>query len=148
MNDIAIISPEGLDIAEAYLRNGSSAEKTAIALSIPLSEVTRHLNTREVKVFIDQVYFESGFRNRERMGNLMDEILAAKLEEMDETGLGSSKDILEIMKLAHDMKMKEMEMQIKMDAAKTPGLVVNQQNNYGGRNYNTLLERIMNAGSK
>jgi len=72
----------------------------------------------------------------------MDEIIAQKLEEMDDTGMGSSKDILEILKEAHSMKMKEMEMEIKLMGAKTPAIQVNNQTN---NNYNSLLDKILDA---
>jgi len=144
MNDITIISPEGLVIAEAYLANGSNSEKTAAVLGLPVEEVTRYMGKREVRAYIDQLYFESGFRNRDRFAAVMDEIISQKLEEMDDTGMGSSKDILEIMKEAHSMKMKEMDMEIKLMAAKTtaaPAIQVNNQTN----NYNSLLDKILEA---
>lgn len=147
MNEIVSISPEGLEIAQAYLQNKSDMKLTAEAMGLPLEEVHRYLEKREVRSYIDRIFSESGFRNRERMGAVMDEIIAQKLEEMDETGLGSGKDIIEILKMAHDMKMKEMEMQIKLMAAEkanAPAIQVNQQFNEGS-NYNSLLEKIINA---
>lgn len=144
MSDM-VISPEGLEIAEAYLKNNSDSEKTALVLGIPLAEVVRFMNKREVKTYIDQLYFESGFRNRDRFAAVMDEIIAHKLEELDESGMGSSKDILEIMKEAHGMKMKEMDMQIKLLAAEKSGGPAIQVNNQTNHNYNTLLEKIIGA---
>jgi hypothetical protein len=140
--NITAISPEGLEIAYAYLNNKSDTKLTATALGLPIEEVHRYMQKREVKAFVDSLYFESGFRNRERFAAVMDEIIASKLEEMDETGMGSSKDILEIMKEAHSMKMKEMDMEIKLLAAEKsggPAVQVNTQTN----NYNTLLDKIM-----
>lgn len=141
--ELTLISPEGLEIAQTYLQSNSSATATATALGLPVEEVNRYLDKREVKNFIDRIYFESGFRNRERFGAVMDEIIACKLEELDETGLGTSKDILEVMKIAHDMKMKEMEMALKVAAAEkadAPQIQVNQQ--FNGNNYNSLLEKL------
>lgn len=142
-NEITLISPEGLDIASAYLENKSDTKLTAAALGLPVEEVHRYLQKREVKAYIDNLYFESGFRNRDRMAAVMDEIIASKLEEMDDTGMGSQKDILEILKEAHSMKMKEMEMEIKLQAAKSPTIQVNNQTN---NNYNSLLDKIIEAG--
>lgn len=144
-NEVAVISPEGLTIAEAYLRNQSDINKTANALGMEVSMVESFLNKKEVVRYLDRIYYEGGFRNRDLMGDLMDEIIKQKLEEMRETGLASQKDIIEILKVAHDMKMKEMEMQMKMEASKTPSIQVNQQNNYGGENYNKLLEKLVGA---
>jgi len=138
------ISPEGLDIAHAYLECKSDARLAAEKLNLPLDEVARYLNKREVKQYVDQLYFESGFRNRDRMGAVMDEIIAAKLEELDETGMGSTHDIVDILEKFHKMKMKEMEMAIKMQQETAPHIQVNQQiNNTGGDNYNRLLEKLL-----
>jgi len=140
-NEIVSISPEGLEIACVYLENNSDTKLTAERLNLPVEEVHRYLQKREVKAYIDNLYFESGFRNRDRMAAVMDEIIAQKLEEMDDTGMGSSKDILEILKEAHAMKMKEMEMEIKRETARNSGgpAVAVQVNN----NYNELLGKIM-----
>jgi glutaredoxin len=139
------ICPEGLIIAEAYLSNKSNVKDTAHFLGMEVSLVEKQLNKGEVKRYLDRIYMESGFRNRDKMGDLMDEIIKQKLEEMRDTGLGSSRDIVDIMKIAHEMKMKELEMQMKLEASNVPSLVVNQQNNYGGDNYNKLLEKLVNG---
>lgn len=142
------ISPEGIKVAEAYLKCGQSVTDTANYMNLPVEVVEELLNKRETKAYIDRLYYESGFRNRERMGQLMDAIIAKKLEELEESGMGSSADILEILKLAHSMKMKEMELEIKYAAtlSKTPAVQINTQiNNAGGDKYNQLLERILEA---
>lgn len=144
MNEL-VICPEGLSIAEAYLANKSDVKLTASFLGLEVSVVESHLNKREVVRYLDRLYFEAGFRNRDLMGDLVDEIIKMKIEEMSETGLGSNKDIMEILKTAHDMKMKEMEMQIKLEASNTPSIQTNIQNNYGGDNYNKLLEKLTNV---
>ena len=145
MDEITVISPEGLEVAQSYLRNKQDVQLTAEAMNLPIEEVTKLLDKRETQRYIDRIYNESGFRNRERMGQVMDEIIAQKLEEMDETGLGSGKDIIEILKLSHDMKMKEMEMQIKLLAAEQGSGPAIQVNNNTQNNYNSLLEKITNA---
>ena len=142
-----ILSPEGLEIAQAYLRNGSDTEKTALALGLPSEEVHRYLQKREVRGYIDRLYNEAGFRNRDKMGEVWDAILATKLEEMNETGMGSNKDIVEIMEKMHKFKMDEMKMQMELLKAEkdgAPQIQVNTQNNYG-ENYNSLLDRIING---
>jgi hypothetical protein len=138
------LSPEGLAVVEAYIQNGQNLESTALALSLPKDEVHRLLNKEESRNYLNQIYYESGFRNRQKMGDLMDEIINAKLEEMVDTGMGSSKDIVEILQAAHSFKMKEMEMEIKMIAAQktsSPAIQINQQIN-GGNNYNALLDKL------
>lgn len=147
MDMIEKICPEGLEVATAYLEEGQDSMAVANKLNLPIEEVDRLLNKREVKVFIDRIFNESGFRNRHRMGELMDTIIAKKLEEMEDSGLGSGKDIVEIMTLAHKMKMDQIAMEIKLMEAKnkTPSVQINTQIN-GGDKYNELLEKILNAG--
>jgi hypothetical protein len=144
-----MICPEGLRVAEVYLEEGQDAIATADRLNLPIEEVDRLLNKRETKAYIDRIYNESGFRNRQKMGELMDTIIAQKLQEMDDTGLGSSKDIIEILSLAHKMKMDQMTMELKLLEAqnKGPAVQINTQiNQGGGEKYNQLLEKILNAG--
>jgi len=138
------ISPEGLEIAHAYLENKSDTLAAASALGLAPEEVERYLNKREVRSYIDRIFNESGFRNRDRMGGVWDEVLAAKLEEMDETGLGSSKDIVEIMERMHRFNMDQLAMQIKLAEIGQPAVQINTQiNNDGGSNYNKLLEKLI-----
>lgn len=142
--EITRISPEGLRVVEAYLAVGQDIKLAAQQLALPVEEVHRLLDKRETKAYLDRLYMEAGFRSRDRMGALMDEIINHKLEEMADTGMGSSKDILEILALAHKMRMDEMAMQIKLIEAgnKAPSVAV-QINNQGGTNYNSLLEKLM-----
>lgn len=145
-NEVIKISPEGLRAVEAYLENGQNLELTATALGLDKVELHTLLNKRESKAYLDRLYMEAGFRNRSRMGELMDEIINAKLEEMADTGMGSNKDILEILQVAHKMRMDEMAMQMKMMEVenKAPSVQINQQiNNHGGSNYNSLLEKLL-----
>lgn len=144
-NELTTISPEGLEVAQAYLSHKQDIQVTADVLRMPIEKVAELLDKRETQRYIDRIFNESGFRNRERMGAVMDEIIAQKLEEMDETGLGSSKDIIEILKLSHDMKMKEMEMQIKLLAAEKGSVPAVAITNNTQNNYNSLLEKIANA---
>lgn len=142
------ISPEGLRVAQSYLENGQDILATANHLNLPIEVVEELLNKRETKAYIDRIYNESGFRNRQRMGDLMDTIISRKLEEMEESGLGSGKDIIEILSLAHKMKMDQMQMELKLLEAqnKTPAVQINTQiNNAGGDKYNQLLEKILEA---
>ena len=48
------------------------------------------------------------------MARVMDELIAKKLEEMDDTDMGSSKDILDLLQAQHAMKMKELEFEAKV----------------------------------
>lgn len=141
--EITKISPEGLQVVQAYLENGQDMMRTAQAMNLPPAEVHRLLAKRETQAYLDRIYLEHGFRNRDKLAQLMDEIVNQKLEELTDTGMGSSKDILEILQFAHKMRMDEMAMQIKLMEAsnKTPNVAV-QINNNGGTGYNALLEKL------
>ena len=148
MTEMVKISPEGLEVAVAYLENKQNTQATAESLGMPVEVVQVLLDKPETKRYLDRIYFESGFRNRSRMADLMDEIINQKLQEMEDTGVGSSADILDILKAAHAMKIKEMEMQVKLIEAenKGPSVQVNTQINTnvsGGANYNQLLDRLL-----
>ena len=148
--DLTVIEPEGLTIAETYLQNGGSAQKTAEFLGISVESVATQLKKREVKAYIDQMFFESGFRNRTKVAGVMDALIEAKLEEMDETGLGSEKDIADLIQQQHKMTMEMMAMEIKMIEAqqKVPSTQTNIQVNMGGgEKYNSLIDKILD-GSK
>ena len=53
------ISPEGLEVANAYLELGNIPAVCA-RLSVDESEVSEVLAKREVKGYIDQVYLDTG----------------------------------------------------------------------------------------
>lgn len=146
-----LISPEGLNVAEAYLMAGQDRKQTAGILGMSMDTLDAMLEKREVRNYIDNIFFESGFRNREKLFGVMDVIIEKKLEELEESGMGSSADILEIMKTFHKMKMDEYKMRIEFmkaeNSSKGPTNQTNIQNNIQlpGSNdsaYMTLLENI------
>ena len=144
------MTPEGLLVAQTYLTNGGDMLDTAEELNMPPEEVESMLKKREVREFVDRVYHESGFRNRFKIAKVMDELIAAKLEEMDETGLGSSKDIAELIAQQHKMKMEELKMEMQIIERQEKIIQQNNiQNNIhlgdddskGG--YNKFLDKLM-----
>lgn len=146
--ELTVIEPEGLQIAETYLQNGGSAVRTAEFLGVSVESVTAQLQKREVKAYIDQMFFESGFRNRHKISGVMDELIKHKLEEMEETGLGSEKDIAELIQQQHKMTMEMMQMEIKLIEAQQKSKQINSQTNIqvnmaGGDKYNSLIDRIL-----
>ncbi|MFP9052207.1 hypothetical protein ACLI10_17065, partial [Enterococcus faecalis] len=78
----------------------------------------------EVKNYLNDIFMESGFRNRDRLFGVLDEVIKRKLEELEETGMGSDQDIMDILWKAHKMKMEEMKMMVELEkvkaAARTP----------------------------
>ena len=138
------ISPEGFDIANAYLQYGD-AVTTAEQLQIPQHEVVRVLQMSEVKRYLDGVYLDMGYRNKNKLGALLDRMIDAKVEEAEETGIYTSKDLLELLQMAHKMRMDE----IKAAKEAGPGVAVQVNNNtFGDSNYGRLMDELMNGKAK
>lgn len=146
--EVLDISPEALEIANCYLQNQSIA---AVADTLDVSQelVAQILDRREVKAYINQVFFEVGFNNRFRLRDVMDAIIKKKLQEMDEADVGSSKDILEILALSHKMTMDALDREIQLEKIRSgnnvPRSQVNVQINDSGTNYGNLIERLINV---
>lgn len=134
MNQIAL-TPEALDIANAYLTYGS-AKDTAEQLGVPEYQVVQLLERKDVKDYITGVYLDRGYRNRHKLGEVLDKMIDSKLEEAAESGIYTSKDLLELLQFAHKMRMDE----IKND---TTGPTVNIAN-FGQGNYGQLMEKLLN----
>ena len=148
------IAPESLEIANTYLLK-QNVEDVANELDIPKEMVVQTLNRREVKAYIDQVFLDTGYNNRFLMRSALDAIIKKKFEEMDDAGVGSGKDILEILALSHKMTMDQLSKQIELEKIRQgnfPGGVRTQTNiqinDTGGSNYANLVERIIKNGSK
>jgi len=135
MTQIAL-TPECLDIANAYLVYGS-AKETAEQLQIPEYQVVQLLERKDVKDYITGVYLDRGFRNRNKIGQVLDRMIESKLEEAEESGIYTSKDLFELLQFAHKMRMDE----IKAEANNT-GPTVNIAN-FGQGNYGQLMERLL-----
>lgn len=146
--EVLEISPEALEIANCYLVT-QTAQKTADELNLSIEQVTQTLARREVKSYIDQVFFDTGFNNRFRMRQAMDAIIQKKFQELDEADVGSSKDILEILALSHKMTMETMDKQIELEKLKqnTVRSQTNIQINEGGSNYHQLIERLVKSNA-
>jgi len=143
-NDVTI-SPEALEVANYYI-TCLDIKTTAKVLDITQERVTHYLNIKEVKRYVDTIFLDQGYLNKYKLQSLLDSVIEKKLEEMEESELYSDKDILDMIKLAHDMRMKEIAAMQKNEEA--IGKQINiQQNNYGDSNYGDLLNRIMGGDS-
>lgn len=134
MTKIAL-TPESLDIANAYLMYGT-ARDTAEQLGLPEYQVMQLLDRQDVKDYITGVYLDRGYRNRSKIGEALDKMIDSKLMEAEESGIYTSKDLLELLQFAHKMRMDE----IKNDSS---GPTVNIAN-FGQGNYGTLMEKLLN----
>lgn len=151
--EVVKIDPEGLEVANCYLQTQDIA-KVGDALGISPEVVAHHLSRREVKGYIDQVFRDTGFNNRFKMRKAMDAILSKKFQELDEAGVGSSKDIADLLQLSHKMTMETLDREIALEKIRGQNIrsQVNVQiNDSGGTNYSNLLDKLMgnsSAGSK
>lgn len=136
--ELIVPAPEWLEVANSYLIT-RSAQSTADNLDIPLHTVIECLARKDVRDYLNQIYLDTGYRNRDRLGQVLDKMIDAKLEEAEETGIYTSKDLLEIIALVHKMRMEEL---------KNAPVEIKQQTNVqindaSGTNYSKLMETLL-----
>ena len=145
------ISPEGLEIANTYLKT-TSVEETASSLGVTQDEVSKYLNQREVKKYVDTVFLDVGYRNRFKLAATLDDIIEKKLEELDEADMTSNKDIAELLQMAHKMRVDEMKMQTDAVKAEQSGIKtqtnvqINDNSSFGEGNYGELMKKLLESG--
>jgi hypothetical protein len=150
--ELTTLSPEGLEIANSYLVLGN-IKGVCKDLNVSQEVVVEWLNKREVKKYIDTVYYDLGYRNRNNIASLLDTMIESKLEEAQESEQYTSKDLADLMMMAHKFRMDELKMAI--EAEKVSGSVIRTQNNlqindagngmFGQTNYGKLLENLVNG---
>ena len=148
--ELTTISPEGLEVANSYLQFGN-IRGVCDHLQVAENKVVEILNKREVKKYIDTVYLDIGYRNKNNIGSVLDEMIASKLEEAQESGIYSSKDLADLLQMAHKMRMDEIKAQA--DLAKTESNNIKNQTNVqineavpcGQGNYGKLMEKLLNG---
>ena len=148
--ELTTISPEGLEVANSYLQFGN-IRGVCDHLQVAENKVVEILNKREVKKYIDTVYLDIGYRNKNNIGSVLDEMIASKLEEAQESGIYSSKDLADLLQMAHKMRMDEIKAQA--DLAKTESNNIKNQTNvqinegdpFGQGNYGKLMEKLLNG---
>lgn len=144
--EVLEISPEALEVANCYLQS-QDIGKVADELDIPRELIVQTLSKREVKAYIDSVFYNVGFNNRFRMRKLMDTLIQKKLQEMDEADIGSNKDITELIALSHKMTMEQMDREIALEKLKQGNLKtqtnIQINDNAGGSNYGSLISKLL-----
>jgi len=146
--EITTISPEGLEVANSYLQFGN-IRGVVEQLGVQENKVAEILNKREVKKYIDTVYLDMGYRNKNNIASLLDEMIANKLEEAQVSGVYSSKDLADLLQMAHKMRMDEIKAQTELEKAQ--GTQVKNQTNvqineglpFGQGNYGKLMEKLI-----
>lgn len=148
--EIVAISPEALEIANSYLQSQNIAQ-VAHDLGVSTDTVTSQLSRREVKAYIDAVFLDVGFNNRFKIRSAMDALIQQKFQELEEAGIGSSKDIADLLALSHKMTMEQLDRQIKLEELKQKNInnQVNVQVNEFGNNskYGNLVEKLISMGN-
>jgi len=141
--EITTISPEGLEIANLYLTYGNI---TAVCKDLDISHavVAEVLNKREVKKYIDTVYLDTGYRNRNNIAALLDDVISSKLEEAVESGVYTKKDLVDLITLAHKMRMDELKaQQTSTTITNQTNVQVNEGLPFGQGNYGKLIEKLL-----
>jgi len=147
--ELIAVSPEGMEIANNYLQFGN-IKAVSEMMQVPQHSVVEVLNTREVKKYLDTVYLDLGYRNRDNLASLMDTIIESKLEDAQESGMYSSKDLIEILQIAHKMRMDEIK--AMNDSTKTStiknqtNVQINENGGFGEGNYGKLMENLLKQG--
>ena len=146
--EVTKISPEGLEVANSYLQFGN-IKGVVEQLGVRENAVVEILNKREVKRYIDTVYLDMGYRNKNNIASVLDEMIQSKLEEAQETGVYSNKDLADLLQMAHKMRMDEIKAQADLEKAKASNVKnqINIQNNgevpFGQGNYGELMKKLL-----
>ena len=148
--ELTTISLEGLEIANSYLQYGN-IRAVCEYLQVSEQEVVDVLNKREVKKYIDTVYLDLGYRNKNNIGALLDEMISSKLEETRESGIYSSKDLADLLQMAHKMRIDEIKAQADLAKAESSNIKnqtnvqINEAVPFGQGNYGKLMEKLLNG---
>lgn len=149
--EITTISPEGLEIANCYLQYGN-IRAVCDYMMVPENKVVDILNKREVKRYIDTVYLDMGYRNKNNIASLLDEMIQSKLDEAQESGVYSSKDLADLLQMAHKMRMDEIKAMAEIEKAQNASSIRNQTNvqinealPFGQGNYGKLMEKLLSG---
>ena len=148
--EVTAISPEGMEVANSYLTLGN-IKGVCEYLSVSENKVVDILKRREVKKYIDTVYLDTGYRNKNNIGTLLDEMIQSKLEEAQESGVYSSKDLADLLQMAHRMRMDEIKAQAELEKASASSIrnqtnvQINEGVPFGEGNYGKLMDKLLNG---
>ena len=142
------ISPEGLEVANAYLELGN-IQAVCVRLKLDEGECSEILAKREVKGYIDQVYLDTGYRNRFKLATALDDLIDKKMEEAEESEIYSNKDLADLLQMAHKMRMDEIKAQAELEKAKASNIKsqtnvqINGEVPFGQGNYGELMKKLL-----
>ena len=141
------ISPEALEVANCYLQL-QDTKQVAEALDLTTDQVQQYLQRKEVRGYIDHVFQDMGYNNRFLMRKAMDAIIKQKFRELEESGVGSNKDIADLLQISHKMSMdlldKEIQLAKLQQGPQGPQRQVNVQiNDTDTSKYAQLVQKLM-----
>ena len=146
--ELTTISPEGLEVANSYLTFGN-IRAVVEQLGVQENKVVELLNKREVKKYIDTVYLDMGYRNKNNIAGLLDEMIESKLEEAKESGVYSNKHLADLLQMAHKMRMDEIKAQAELEKAQATNVKsqtnvqINEGLPFGQGNYGKLMDKLL-----
>jgi hypothetical protein len=142
--EIVKIAPEELEIANSYIMFGNISAVSQ-QLAIPEHKVCEMLDVPAIKRYIDNIYLDKGYRNKNNIASLMDDMIASKLEEAQESGIYSSKDLADLLQMAHKMRMDELTAENKRTEGikNQTNVQINEALPFGQGNYGKLMEKLL-----
>jgi len=143
------ISPEALEVANCYLQV-QDPRKVAEELGLSTEYVVDVLSRREVRAYIDHVFMDTGYNNRFLIRRAMDAVIKQKFAELEEGGVGSNKDIADLLQISHKMSMDLLDRQIQLEKIRQtkpgPQSQVNVQiNELDTSKYTQLVQRLVSG---
>ena len=117
------LDPVILALANEHLA-GKDYEELSREFGVNKDVVTQILNKKEVKSYIDTVFLNQGYLNRQKLSNLINQVVEAKVVDALESGEWSKKDLLDWLKFVQTISVETQ------GKEKGPQVQVNVQNNY------------------
>ena len=80
------------------------------------------------------------------MRKAMDALIGQKFQELEEAGVGSGKDIADLLALSHKMTIETLDRQIALEKLKSESIknqVNVQVNEFGNGAYGNLMEKLL-----
>lgn len=139
------MTPEQQIVVDKYLQLKDPHE-TAQALRTSKDKVLTILRKASSKKYIDQYYLESGYANKHLLQETLDKMITAKLEEAEESGIYSKKDLADLLELSHKFRIAEEKLmmeRMKLDQSlKLANVRISQTESLTGRKLAAADERF------
>jgi len=97
------LDPLILAVANEYLA-GKTIGEIADEFQITMDRVAAICEKSDVKAYINSVYLSQGYLNRTRRLHLIERVIEAKIQDALESGVYSKRDLLDWLKMLHDME--------------------------------------------